>query len=152
MIHIIDEQIILDYWCKFLWTNKNFKVQNQSSMLYLGGYDINIYKLYQPIFYAYIENNMIVGVNSGHKTCDKSYRSRGLWVDEKYRNKGIAKKLLCFLDQQAKNQNCEYLWSIPRKTALSVYIRSGYTQTSSFFNKNMVYGPNCYVKKEIFLF
>ena len=56
--------------------------------------DNSIFERYSPTFWVVKDNEKIIGVNSGFKTSDKVYRSRGLYVDLEYRNQGISQILL----------------------------------------------------------
>lgn len=133
-------------WEKQLWPNRQSPIKPMSSMLYKGGYSMDIYNLYTPTFFAVLNNaGSIIGVNSGHRTAEKIYRSRGIWVDPIYRNKKISGLLFCELFGQAMKENCEGVWSVPRKEALPAYEKVGFERTSEFFNEGMEFGPNCYV-------
>ena len=46
-------------------------------------------------------------------------------------------------------EQCTHIWSLPRKSALSVYEKYGFIKTSDFFDERVEFGPNCYVKKEL---
>jgi GNAT superfamily N-acetyltransferase len=146
----INFETILPIWNDKLWLGRVSDIKPMSSMVYLGGYDVSIYKKYSPTFFAVYNNaGDIIGVNSGHKTTDNLYRSRGLWVDPLYRLKGISGILFCELYGQAIKESCIAIWSIPRKTALPAYKKYGFKQTSEFFDNAMEFSPNCYVYKEI---
>jgi GNAT superfamily N-acetyltransferase len=146
----INFETILPIWNDKLWLGRVSDIKPMSSMVYLGGYDVSIYKKYSPTFFAvYNSAGDIIGVNSGHKTTDNLYRSRGLWVDPLYRLKGISGILFCELYGQAIKESCIAIWSIPRKTALPAYKKYGFKQTSEFFDNAMEFSPNCYVYKEI---
>jgi len=137
--------VILTYWKNKLWPNRKSKIEPLSHMTYLGGFDESIYEKYTPSFFIAIENDKIVGVNSGHRTSATSFRSRGIWVDPNYRNRGISQKLFTAIKETAIKENCDKIWSIPRKTALPVYEKFGFNRTSDFFDEGMEFGPNCYV-------
>ena len=142
----VDFDTILPIWQNKLWPNRESQIRSMSSMMYEGGFDMNIYKIYEPSFFAVYNNAKdIIGVNSGHRTESKLYRSRGIWVDPLYRKKGIAGILFCELFGQAISEQCEAVWSIPRKESLSAYTKYGFEQTSDFFDEGMEFGPNCYV-------
>ena len=147
---IVDFETVLPIWKEKLWPNRTSPIKPMSSMKYLGGYDMSIYEKYQPTFFVvYNVVGEIVGVNSGHRTSDKLYRSRGIWVDPRYRKKGISGVLFCELYGQAMKENCTALWSIPRQSALPAYEKYGFEKTSEFFDEGMEFGPNCYVYKEL---
>jgi len=147
---LIEFEDIKDIWTNKLWPNRESEIKSMSSMTYKGGYDMEIYKKYLPTFFAVYNNNgKIIGVNSGHRTTDELYRSRGIWVDPAYRNQGVAGILFCETFGQAMKEQCKSVWSVPRKDALSAYKKVGFEQTSDFFNEGMEFGPNCYVHAEL---
>lgn len=92
---------------------------------------MNIFQ-YPASFWAVFDDERIVGVNSGHRTSEVEYRSRGIWVDPDYRGQGIATMLFNLLKNQAVTERCEMIWSIPRKTALPAYTRSGFMTVGDF--------------------
>jgi GNAT superfamily N-acetyltransferase len=147
---IVDFETILPIWEEKLWPNRESEIKSMSSMMYQGGYDMSIYEKYEPTFFAvYNVVNEIVGVNSGHRTSNDLYRSRGIWVDPRYRLKGVSGILFCELHGQAMREGCTAIWSIPRQIALPAYEKYGFKQTSDFFDEGMEFGPNCYVYKEL---
>ena len=46
---------------------------------------MEIYKKYFPYFFGAYVDGKLAGVNSGHKTSETNFRSRGLYVLEEYR-------------------------------------------------------------------
>lgn len=147
---VVDFETILPIWKNKLWPERIDPIRPMSSMTYLGGYDTTIYEKYNPTFFVvYNVVGDIIGVNSGHRTSDNLYRSRGLWVDPKYRLKGISGILFCELHGQSMKEGCTAIWSIPRKSALPAYEKYGFNRTSDFFDEGMEFGPNCYVYKDI---
>ncbi len=147
---IVNFQTVLPIWINNLWPGRVEKIRPMSSMQYLNGNDVNIYDKYTPTFFAvYNVVNEIIGVNSGHRTSDDLYRSRGIGVDPRYRNRGVSGVLFCELHGQAMKENCTALWSIPRKEALPAYEKYEFKRTSDFFDNHMEFGPNCYVYKEL---
>ena len=147
---LISFQDILPIWQEKLWKGRNSPIKPMSSMLYKGGFNMDIYNLYSPTFFAVYNNaNKIIGVNSGHRTNEQVYRSRGIWVDPLHRKKGIAGILFCELEGQAMKEKCTSIWSIPREEALPAYIKYGFVKSSNFFDEDMEFGPNCYVRKKL---
>ena len=143
-------ETILPIWRHSLWPDRKSQIKHMSSMTYEGKIDMSIYKKYTPTFFAVYNNaGQIIGVNSGHQTGDRMYRSRGIWVDPVYRGKGVAGILFCELEGQAMKEQCKSIWSVPREKALPSYVKYGFKQTSDFFNEGMEFGPNCYVIKEL---
>ncbi len=111
-------------------------------------YDMNIFE-YSPIFWGVYINNKLVGVNSGHRTTDTQYRSRGIWVNQQYRKSGISQMLFNMTAHQAILEGCDMIWSIPRKSALPAYTKFGFETVGDYFDEGMEFGPNIYVKKRI---
>jgi GNAT superfamily N-acetyltransferase len=142
MIKQIDYTEIYSVWSTYLWPGR-LDIKHMSSMQYISGYNIKIYEMYRPYFFAYFIDDNIVGVNSAHKSSDTEFRSRGLYVFNKYRNKGIGKQLLEYAISLGKAENCNICWSIPKKVALSTYSAAGFKQSTSFF-KTETSDENCY--------
>lgn len=142
----IDFETIIPLWKK-LWPDTEHR--QMSSMMYQGGFDMEIYKKYKPTFIGHFIGEKLVGVNSGHRTTDLMYRSRGIWIDKSHRGLGISTALFQFTQDVAVQEGCKMLWSIPRKSAYNSYYRFGFRRTSDYFNEGMDYGPNCYVVKYI---
>ena len=147
---IVEFEDILPIWQNKLWPNRKSPIKPMSSMQYQGGFDMSVYDNYEPTFFAvYNVVNEIIGVNSGHRTTEDLYRSRGIWVDPRYRKLGVSGVLFCELHGQAMQEGCTAIWSIPRKDALPAYEKYGFKQTSDFFDEGMEFGPNCYVYKDL---
>ena len=100
------------------------------------------------LFFGVFSDGTLVGVNSGHKTSDTHYRSRGLWVDPSFRKQGIAQMLFQMTEQQAVDECCSFVWSVPRKTALSAYQRFGFNTVGGFFGTETS-DANIYVIKNL---
>lgn len=131
MIKTIDFQTIYPIWSTLLWPNRNSPIESTSAMNYLGQYDLKN-MLYTPTFIAFIENDEIVGVNSGHKCTDGGYRSRGLYVNSIYRGRGIGSLLLTETIELARKENCNYVWSYPRQSSWKTYQRAGFSLSSQW--------------------
>ena len=147
---IVDFKTIFPIWNDKLWPQRKSPINPMSSMTYDRNYDMKIHEKYKPTFVAvYNIDDKIIGVNSGHRTDDKLYRSRGIWVEPLYRRKGIAGILFCEIERAAMEEQCTHIWSLPRKSALPAYEKYGFIKTSDFFDEKVEFGPNCYVKKEL---
>jgi len=148
VIKEIDFETIHLAWKKELWSDRE-DIRPVSSMTYNRKYDMTVYDLSisNPIYLGYYVNDVLVGVNSGHIVGNREYRSRGLWVDEKFRGQNIGKQLLISVIDQGKIQNSLYTWSLPRKQSLYAYLSAGFEKTSKWINEGVLYGPNCYVRK-----
>ena len=57
--------------------------------------------------------------------CGEGRHSLGLYVDKEYRNKGLSQILLRQAILQGKREDCHWIWSMPRKTALPAYQKIG---------------------------
>lgn len=127
---------IKNIWEKDLWPNRTSAIETHSAMTwpFEGNpepIDMNVFT-YEPTFLgAYIDNEL-VGVNSGHRTTNEQYRSRGIWVDPDYRKRGVSQMLFLMTAHQAKVEGCEMLWSIPRKTALPAYAKFGFETVGGY--------------------
>jgi len=127
---------IKSIWQTKLWPNRTSAIETHSAMTwpFEGNPDpinMDIFNYPATFWGAYLDNKL-VGVNSGHKTTDKQYRSRGVWVDPEYRKRGVAQMLFLMTAHQAKVEGCEMLWSIPRKTALPAYTKFGFKTVGDY--------------------
>ena len=123
-------------WSTKLWPNRTSAIETHSAMTWPfegnpESIDMNIFNYPATFWGAYLDDKL-VGVNSGHKTTDEQYRSRGIWVDPEYRKRGVAQMLFLLTAHQAKIEGCELLWSIPRKTALPAYTKFGFETVGDY--------------------
>ena len=145
-------ETICHIWQKHLWQNRVSPIETHSAMTwpYDGNpieFDMDIFN-YNPSFFGVITNGRIVGVNSGHRTKDNIYRSRGIWVDPAFRKTGVAQLLFEMTEEQAMSEGCEMIWSIPRKTALPAYTKFGFMTVGDYFGTETS-DANIYVLKRI---
>lgn len=125
---------IIPIWTEYLWPDRVSLTEPYSTIVYNTmpyEYD-HTYKYSKPTFIALYDNNNLVGVNSGHPT-GKSYRSRGLYVFEKYRGHGYGTILLSETTKVAKEQNSSFIWSMPRESSMKSYAVAGFELTSEWF-------------------
>lgn len=122
---------ILPIWEQNLWSSRESAIKTHSSMTWPFDnnveYDMEIYK-YPATYWALLVDDKIIGVNSGHKTSDTQYRSRGLWVEEKFRGNKMGQFLLNIASSQALVERCKMIWSIPRMSALKTYQQAGFRE------------------------
>jgi len=142
----INFETICNIWSNYLWKDRLSPIKHISSMLYLGGYDMSIYNN-EPTFFAIKENDKIVAVNSGHMTINGYYRSRGLYVDETYRGKGLTYILFNELYEQAKKESAKYIWSYPKQSSVGAYTKNGFATTSTICDNEL--GPHYYVRRSV---
>lgn len=141
-------------WQTELWPNRVSPIETHSAMTWPHDgneleYDMKIFE-YKPTFFGVYSKSDLVGVNSGHKTKDNLYRSRGIWVSPNFRKTGVSQILFDMTESQAKLEGCDTIWSIPRKSALPAYTKFGFQTVGDFFDEGMEFGPNIYVKKELY--
>lgn len=124
------EEVLL-IWEKHLWPKRESSIDSNSAMCFLGGYElVNMHT--EPTFFAYMIDGEIAGVNSGHLCKDQQYRSRGLYVFERFRGKGIGTLLLKATIEQAKKENAVLCWSYPRKSSWKSYFAAGFELASEW--------------------
>jgi len=150
MIKEISFEEIYDTWETHLWKNRQSEIEPINGMMFMGGWDSSVLEKYKPVFFAYIQDHKIIGVNSGFQTSPCAFRSRGVYVLEEYRGYGIGERLIRAVTEYAHdNTSADIVWSIPRKEALYTYNRAGYHRIGPFFDEEMEFGPNCYAYTEI---
>ena len=126
-------------WDTKLWPGRDS--EPVTSMKYLGGYDMGL-KVAIPQFIGIVTGDHILAVNSFVPVSDTEWRSRGLWVEPKFRGQGHAKKLLEYMLMCIKNRNASMVWTMPRREALPVYQSAGFIRTSGWMKQD--WGENCY--------
>jgi GNAT superfamily N-acetyltransferase len=144
MIIKIEFRVIYEIWTNFLWTNRKSPIEPTSAMKYLGGYTLSNLDS-KPTFFAYLEDGVIAGVNSGHGCIDNGYRSRGLYVFPQFRKKEIGRKLLLETIKQGQVENYTYIWSYPRQISWNTYQNAGFILTS-FWEKSETSDNNAYCR------
>ena len=140
-------------WKNELWPGRISKIESMSSLYWQLPNaiikDKTIFDKYSPTFWTIKDEDKIVGVNSGFRTGEKVYRSRGLYVDKEYRNKGLSQILLRQAILQGKKEECYWIWSMPRKRALSSYQRIGFKKRGKWLEEGVEFGPNCLATRQI---
>ena len=151
---------IYDFWNEGLWPNRISKIEDRSALflnwdLWKNFGNISITKQrkkiweYEPTFWAVREENKIVGVNSGFRTDEKVYRSRGLYVTPEKRGAGLSKMLLKLTIATAKKENCRIVWTMHRKSALLANENVGFHKIGKWIDEGVEFGPNCVAINEI---
>lgn len=144
---------IYPIWNEQLWPGRISKIKSLSCLYWKHPRTIikdkTIFDKYIPTFWALKEGDIIIGVNSGFKTGERVYRSRGLWVDSEYRGCGLAQILLRKAIVQGKEEKCHWIWSLPRKSALKAYTKIGFKKRGKWLDKTMEFGPNCLATRQI---
>jgi GNAT superfamily N-acetyltransferase len=126
MIKEISFSEIFHVWNTYLWPNRNSPIESNSAMVFLGGFEMGNMTT-TPTFFGYFVNHQLVGVNSGHRCIDNGYRSRGVYVFPEYRKRQIGKQLLEATINQGRKEQCNFVWSFPRKTSWNTYKSAGFS-------------------------
>jgi GNAT superfamily N-acetyltransferase len=143
LIETITFEEILPIWRNHLWPDRTSTIESNSAMCYKDGYDMFNMNT-KPTFFAYKINNEIAGVNSGHMCKDNHYRSRGLFVFEKFRGMGIGTKLLIATIEQGRKENAHMCWSYPRDTSWKTYSSAGFLLDGEFSISETGNNAYCY--------
>ena len=136
-------------WSEHLWPlRSSSEITPVSSMMFLGGIDTDI-KKNKPSFWIAEQDGLAVGTISGFKTAEKQYRSRGIWIHETARGRGLSLELFRTMQARAVDQHCNMIWSYPRLTALSAYKKFGFDTVGNVVEDQDPYSPHIYVSKKI---
>lgn len=108
-------------WQNHLWQGRQSPIEPISCIDENGSLDLSLLEAKPHFWKLESETKEIVGVLSGHKTSSASFRSRGLWVHEKWRRRGLGEMLMLGLFDEARKQGCEKVWTMPRQTSWSFY-------------------------------
>jgi GNAT superfamily N-acetyltransferase len=139
---------ILPIWRAFLWPERKSAIRPQSSMTLDSGVDLEIYKN-KTYFFKILVEGSVVGVNSVFATGDGIFRSRGLFVSEAYRQRGVGKQLLSTVIDCATKSGGHLIWSLPRESALATYQSVGFEILKKAEATSVEFGPNFYVTKNL---
>jgi len=140
-LEILPFSQIQPIWENHLWPDRVSDITPTSAMSFMGGYDLQNMTS-TPTFFACMIEGEIAGVNSGHMCKDNDYRSRGLYVFEKFRGKGIGTILLRATIEQAKKEEAALCWSYPKDTSWNTYAKAGFTLVSDW--ESAENGTNAY--------
>jgi GNAT superfamily N-acetyltransferase len=164
-IERITYEEIYPFWEK-LWPGRD-DIKPMSSMTgldpgVLEETDQSIYALYEPVFFGATffderaNQNMIIGVNSGHPTSKYRFRSRGLWVHPRAAGNGIGQALLRATCQYAQLRQFEVVWTFPRDKALKTYEAVGFKPVGEMIeseayirNGTMIRSENWHAENEL---
>ena len=134
---LLSWKTILNVWQKELWPGRTSAIETHSAMTWpyensQPKHDMSVFN-YTPYFMGVYDNQTLIGVNSGHRTSGRHFRSRGLWVHPSYRRQGVSQLLFQLTEEAAHREGAEMIWSVPRKTALSAYQHFGFETVGGFF-------------------
>ena len=146
MIITVDFEFIKDFWKTNLWPDRKSDIEGHSAMLLSGEYELKNFN-YPATYFIYIKDDKIAGCNSGHKCCDGTYRSRGLFVFPEYRKQGIGTSLLVATIKQGEKEDSTLVWSYPRFESWGTYKSAGFELISDWRTDET--GVNAYCKIDI---
>ena len=133
-------------WKSRLWPKRVEPIEARSALLFKKGFDLN-YQSAEVFFVKAAADQQIVGVCSGQRTGPKEFRSRGLWVAENYRKKGIGGALFRFVEEEAKRRGGLHLWTLARYSSKEFYLSMG--MKSAGKTGKFEYGPHFYMSKKL---
>jgi len=116
---------IYKIWAEHLWPGRESKIEHVSAISDDLTIDTNILN-YQAYYLICKIKEDIIGVLSGHPTSDTSYRLRGLYVHEDYRNKGLGTQLLLKQIEHAVKLNMKKVWLLGRLHREPLYTSLGF--------------------------
>ena len=126
----ISAEVALGLWRETLWKDRKDPIEPMSAMSFAGPIDASIFEKFKASFFgAFDESGALVGVNSGHLSNELEYRSRGLFVHETHRARGLGQRLLLSAEEQARKEGAKLLWSYPKILAWPTYRSSGFSAT-----------------------
>lgn len=126
---------IFPIWNNYLWPNRDSDIESFSTIIYnTFPYEFDFKCADNKItFLGAFVGNRLVGVNSGHLVGDNTYRSRGLYVFNEFRNIGIGVDLLLATTQCAIMEQAKFCWSMPRKSSINTYLTANFTPVGEWF-------------------
>jgi GNAT superfamily N-acetyltransferase len=148
----VDFPTVLPMWRDVLWPGRSSPIRPVSSMVFLGGYDLSVYKKYTNqarFFGVYDESATLVGVFSGHPTSDTEYRARGLCVLPSFQDVGIGTNLVNTVTRAAADAGREVCWCLPRIANVQFFQTCGYSVMSQPITQGVEFGPNVYMAHAI---
>ena len=137
---------VFPIWRNYLWPNRTEPIEETSALLFKEGIDMH-YRSSEVFFVKIEQNNKIIGVCSGQKTGEREFRSRGLWVAQTFRRKGLGLKLFFAVEETAKKRDCLHLWTLARYTSKPFYISMGMKDCGK--TEQFEYGPHFWMSKHL---
>mgnify|MGYP000873780399 FL=1 len=158
MLDFVEEisfEEIKEVWEKELWPDKKNGVAKANEWTWFWmqkelGKDKQMAKDAEPTFVGIRSDNELVAVNSCYYSNSKGifnyWRSRGMWVHTNFRGQKYSSVILTWCLEYAKRKDGDWMWTVPRESALPAYKSVGFVQQSDWFEDGQ-YGPNCIASK-----
>lgn len=140
---------IIPLWSE-LWMHclDNVKPVNTCTFLLAEGYDAKI-PYEPPIFLGAFDGGKLIGGNSVYRSAPSGFmRSRGLFVDSRYRGFGIGTSLIQESEKYARLAACSVLWGYPRFSGIHLWCRQGFRTVGEIFN-TFSCGPHIWAYKPL---
>ena len=117
---------IFNIWRDQLWPKRQSLIE-PISWLSIDGTYCEQFALERPSFWmARSPQNEVVGVLGGHPTPPGLYRTRGLWIREDFRRRGLGRRLMQELFNEALRMGYRQVWTMPRISSWPFYESCGF--------------------------
>jgi N-acetylglutamate synthase-like GNAT family acetyltransferase len=137
---------ILPIWSAQLWPCRKSIIEPLSAIDIDSNIDVDIFKFKSSAHYfGAFDNSDLIAVISGHLTKENECRLRGLFVNEKYRGKGISKRLIQTELNHAKQLKCHRIWALIRTKNLELFRKFGFEERS--LTDKYEFGPHYIIDK-----
>lgn len=146
VIEETDFETTYKIWSELLWPGRESKIEPLSAISDDLTIDTSIFRFKAKYLLCRYEGN-IIGVLSGHPTSETSYRLRGLYVAEKFRQKGLGTQLLLKQIEYAKEINMKTVWLLGRVYREPLYTSLGFEVVCK--TEKFEFGPHYLMKKFI---
>ena len=142
---------VFGIWRNLLWPDRESAIESHSVMTWPESdqpeYDMSVFE-YDATFWCARSGSDIIAVNSGHRTSQTEYRTRGIWVDPRHRLCDISQTLFALVTAQAVSEHCDRLWSLPRQSAIRAYTKAGFVTVGDYIQTETS-DANIYAEKMI---
>ena len=139
-------------WQQKLWPNRQSPIEPVACINRNGAIDLSI-KNSSPRFYKlmHLKNSRLsdtwIAAGSVIQISDTESRLRGIIVRPKFQGMGLGRYFINLLEQTL-NQDCQFLWAMPRQSNQVFFQKLGFT---TFLNLDgYEFGPHYLMGKEIF--
>ena len=133
-------------WRNNLWPKRVEPIEETSALLFRKGIDMG-YRSSEVFFVKIESNDRIIGVCSGQRTGVQEFRSRGLWVLEAFRKKGLGSKLFYGVEKESKKRGGVHLWTLAREESKGFYESMGMRECEK--TDKFEYGPHFWMSKHL---
>ena len=141
-----DFKTIYPIWRNYLWPERVEPIKATSALLFKEGIDMNHRS--KEVFFIKMEvAGKVIGACSGQRTGPGEFRSRGLWVSEDFRKKGIGSKLFFEVEREAQKRGCSNLWTLSRHSSEGFYCSVGMKNLGK--TDKFEYGPHFWMYKAL---